>query len=239
MMTPLLSALLVASSLTTTAPIAAPAPPTQPPIEIADDASFRALAAQGEAAMRDSRWAEAAAAFDAAQQLLDEPMPELTYNKAVAEYRMGRYEEARAGFTDAIAQSRSPEILRDSVYNLGNTAHQRVVDSLQNNAPGDAQATIDQLGLARDQLGEALNHYREAIRTRSDDLDARANAELTWKLMEELRQLQEEMEQQQQQNQDQQSQDQQQQNQDQQSQDQQQQNQNQQSQDQQQQNQNQ
>ena len=211
MMTTFLNALLLASSITT-APAITPAVDAgeSPVIELPTDASFRSLAMRGQSAMQEGRWDEAAAAFEAAQQLLDEPMPELTYNKAVADYRMGRYDEAGAGFTDAIAQSRSPEMLRDSVYNLGNAAHQQVLESLQTGDAADAQGAIDQLGAAREQLAGALDHYRQAIRATEGDEDARANAELTWNLMEQLRQMQEQMEQQQQQQQQQQNQDQQQ-----------------------------
>ncbi len=196
-------------------------PPVQPPPPAPQEAvagvepgtisgtSFRQQVQDGQLAMEQGRWEDAAAAFESAQTMLDAPLAELTYNKAVADYRRGEYQLASEGFTNAIAQGTSPELHRDAAYNLGNSAHSRVVESLQSGNAQDAQAALDQLSKAQEELKGALEHYRHAIRTHDEDADARANAELTWNLIEQLRDMEEQLKEQQQQ-QDQQQQDQQQ-----------------------------
>ena len=186
-------------------------PPVQPPPPAPQEAvasvepvripssSFRQHVQDGQLAMEQGRWEDAAAAFESAQSMLDVPLAELTYNKAVADYRRGEYQLASEGFTNAIAQGTSPELHRDAAYNLGNSAHSRVVESLQSGNAQDAQGAIDQLSKAQEELGGALEHYRQAIRSDSEDADARANAELTWNLIEQLRDMEEQLEEQQQQ----------------------------------------
>jgi hypothetical protein len=196
MMSLLLTTVLLAAVPATPTPTASEQLPVTENAAVSD-ASFNALVHEGTQAMNTEDWATAASAFESAQRLLDEPMPELTYNQAIAHYRQGNYTAAADGFTESIAQSQSPELLQDSVYNLGNSAHQQVVQSLQDGSQGDAQGAIDKLGTAREQLGDALNHYRQAIRSDGEDTDARANAELTWNLMEQLRDMQEQLQQQQ------------------------------------------
>ena len=188
------------------------------------EGSYRSLVGASQAAIAEGRYADAIKAIDAAQSKLESPAPELVYNRAVANYRLGDWSAAASDFTKAIELSDDPGLLSDSVYNLGNVTHNEVLESLQEGDAQDAQQAIDQLEIAQEALGGALDHYRSAIRTRNDDEDARANAELTWNLMNQLQQMQEQLEEQQeQQQQDQQQQDQQQQQQDQQQQDQQQQ----------------
>ena len=162
------------------------------------NSSFRQHVLDGQLAMEEGRWKEAAAAFEHAQGMLDVPLAELTYNKAVADYRRGEYQLASEGFTNAIAQGTSPELHRDAAYNLGNSAHSRVVESLQSGNAEDAQGAIDQLSKAQEELKGALEHYRHAIRAHEDDADARANAELTWNLIEQLREMEEQLKEQQQ-----------------------------------------
>ncbi|MAA53115.1 MAG: hypothetical protein CMJ41_08915, partial [Phycisphaerae bacterium] len=150
--------------------------------------SYRALVLDSEQAMLDGRYQDAIDAIDAAQRRLESPSADLTYNRAVANYRMGNWTDAAAGFTDAIARSDDPSLLNDSIYNLGNVTHQQVVESLQSGDQSGAQQAIDQLDAARTQLDTALGHYRTAIRSNPTDEDARANAEMTWNLMKQLQQ---------------------------------------------------
>ncbi len=187
-----------------TTPVQPPPPASQEAVASVEpvripSSSFRQHVQDGQLAMEQGRWEDAAAAFESAQSMLDVPLAELTYNKAVADYRRGEYQLASEGFTNAIAQGTSPELHRDAAYNLGNSAHSRVVESLQSGNAQDAQGAIDQLSKAQEELGGALEHYRQAIRSDSEDADARANAELTWNLIEQLRDMEEQLKEQQQQ----------------------------------------
>ncbi|MDG2201205.1 MAG: hypothetical protein P8K80_08505 [Phycisphaerales bacterium] len=204
------SLLVVTSSLVAAPPAVAPSA----------TGSYRSLVQDSALAIDQGRFEDAITAIDAAQAQLEIPMAELAYNRAVANYRLGNWPAAASDFTEAIALTDDQSLLSDSVYNLGNVTHRQVVESLQAGNETGAQQAIDQLETAQAELDSALNHYRTAIESQVDDGDARANAEMTWDLIKQLQQMQEQLEQQQQQQQDQQ---QQQQQQDQQQQDQQQQ----------------
>ena len=130
----------------------------------------------------------------------------LNYNLAVAQYRKGDIESAKATFTEA-AVSADSHLASAARYNLGNCFYADAITSAEN----DKAAAIKS-------LGQAIENYRASLIGNPNLIDARANIELAVEFLKTLNQ--EEKEEQQQQNQ--QSQDQQnqgQQNQDQQNQD--------------------
>jgi Ca-activated chloride channel family protein len=146
----------------------------------------------------------------------------------VERYRMGDLEAARTLFSAAATRG-SASVAARAMYNRGTT---RYVESL----PADASPTASRAAPAAgtpsqstEVLERALQELKDAIRADPTNRDARANAELAYRRLKELKQEQQQDQQQQdQQQQDQQQQDQQQQDQqqqDQQQQDQQQQNQ--------------
>jgi len=161
--------------------------------------------------------------------------PELLYNAGVEMYRAGELELARELFASAASKAKASVAAR-SMYNRGTTSYAEALQSMKSagesgQPPADAQKAV------MESLERSLRELKDAARADPSNADARANAELAYRVLKELKKQQD---QQQQQQNDQQKQDQQQQQQnDQQKQDQQQQQQNdQQKQDQQQQQQN-
>jgi len=151
---------------------------------------------------------------------------ETLFNLGVERYRMGDLEAARTLFSAAATRG-SASVAARAMYNRGTT---RYVESL----PADASPTASRAALgagtpsqSTEVLERALQELKDAIRADPTNRDARANAELAYRRLKELKQEQQQDQQQQdhQQQQDQQQQDQQQnqQQQDQQQQDQQQQ----------------
>ena len=115
---------------------------------------------------------------------------ELNYNLAVAEFRKGEIESASALFTEAAAASNAAVASR-ARYNLGNCLYSEALQQ----AEQDKTAAIAS-------LGEAISHYRGALRVAPNMTDARANIELAGELLRRLQeqQIQEEQQQKQEQN---------------------------------------
>ena len=165
-----------------------------------------------------------------AEALLDakDARPELLYNAGVEMYRAGELELARGLFASAASKAKASVAAR-SMYNRGTTSYAEAVQSMKSagesgQPPADAQKAV------MESLERSLRELKDAARADPSNADARANAELAYRVLKELKkqqdQQQQDQQQQQQQN-DQQKQDQQQQQQnDQQKQDQQQQQQN-------------
>ncbi len=102
---------------------------------------------------------------------------QLDYNLAVALFRKGDTESARALFGKTAGAS-DAVLASNSRYNLGNCLYRQAV----------ALAEEDK-GAAVEMLREAISHYRGALRGELTDIDARANIELAGQL---IRQLQDE-----------------------------------------------
>ena len=138
---------------------------------------------------------------------------ETLFNLGVERYRMGDLEAARTLFSAAATRG-SASVAARAMYNRGTT---RYVESL----PADASPTASRAALgagtpsqSTEVLERALQELKDAIRADPTNRDARANAELAYRRLKELKQEQQQDQQQQdQQQQDQQQQDQQQQNQ--------------------------
>jgi len=133
---------------------------------------------------------------------------ETLFNLGVERYRMGDLEAARTLFSAAATRG-SASVAARAMYNRGTT---RYIESL----PADASPTASRAAPAAgtpsqstEVLERALQELKDAIRADPTNRDARANAELAYRRLKELKQEQ----QQDQQQQDQQQQDQQQQNQ--------------------------
>ncbi|NNM24434.1 MAG: tetratricopeptide repeat protein, partial [Phycisphaerales bacterium] len=176
----------IALLLAVNTPLASSAvsPPGPPPVADADVGPTRAQVTatlrQANAAMDAGSFAEALEAYEAVRPAV--PMtPQIPYNMGVAAYRLGDHDRAAELFQDALDLSGDPALRARSAYNLGTNAYARALQS-----PESGAAAAGDLDVARTELTEALDHYREAIAHDPDDLDARANAELTQRLISQL-----------------------------------------------------
>jgi hypothetical protein len=178
-----------------------------------NDRLFAAGAAPSASDLRDgARLAMEGGRFDEAIECysrLREIMPqaaEIPYNMAVAEYRRGDYERAAELFEEAVTMARQDELRNRATYNLGNTAYAQSLEALQ--GQGDPQQAMAGVDNATGRLEEALKQFKQALAADPKDEDARVNAELAHRLLQQLQQLQQQMQQQQNQQQDQQQRDQ-------------------------------
>jgi Ca-activated chloride channel family protein len=145
-------------------------------------------------------------------------------------YRAGEFELARELFAAAASRAKAAVAAR-SMYNRGTTSYAQALEGMKSAgdpaSPEAAQSGADAQKAAIEQLERSLRELKDAVRADPKNADARANAELAYRVLKELKKQQEQQkqdQQQQQQQDDQQKQDQQQQQQnDQQKQDQQQQ----------------
>ena len=116
------------------------------------------------------------------------PNPEtkhqLDYNYAVAQYRKGDIQAARALFTEA-ATSPDQILSATARYNLGNCFYSEALAAVEN----QDKATAVEL------LHQAIDNYRGSLSSDPHQVDARANIELAVAL---IKQLQDEQQQQQQ-----------------------------------------
>ncbi len=83
---------------------------------------------------------------------------ELPYNIGTTLFKLGNYPEAQGAFSKAL-DGKDPEIAADAWYNLGNAQVQA------------------------GNLEEALTSYKNALRVRHDDMDAKYNLESVLKMM--------------------------------------------------------
>lgn len=154
---------------------------------------------------------------------------ELLYNAGVEMYRAGELELARELFATAASKAKANVAAR-SMYNRGTTSYAEAVEAMKG-AGESGQPAADAQKAVMESLERSLRELKDAVRADPSNTDARANAELAYRVLKELKKQQEQQQQQQdQQKQDEQKQDQKQdqkngQDQDQQQQDQQQQNQ--------------
>ena len=133
--------------------------------------------------------------------------PEMIYNEGVAQFRAGELERARELFAFAAARGNAATAAR-SMYNRGTTRYAEAFKTMQGGetAPATPQSDTQQQTMAA--LEEALRELKDAARADPTNTDARANAELTHRVLKDLKQKQDQQKQDQQ-KQDQQKQDQQ------------------------------
>ncbi|MDP6602171.1 MAG: hypothetical protein QGH76_07735, partial [Phycisphaerales bacterium] len=128
--------------------------------------------------------------------------PEAIYNEGVAQYRSGDHAAAAESFERVAANDINDELLARSAYNLGNTVFQSAMEGVEGADTGQVtQEAIDGLDGAQDMLRGAIGRYRDAIRANPRDDDARANGQLAWRMLQQLKQMQDQMKEQQDQHQ--------------------------------------
>jgi Ca-activated chloride channel family protein len=155
----------------------------------ADEPSPRQLVANANQAFAEGNFEAALEGYNKADVYIPES-PEVSYNQALAHYKLGDYVAARNHFNRALA-TRDLEFESDVKYNLGNVAYASALEKLSS-----PQEAIDL-------LKRGIGHYRDALELDPDDQDAKANiqaAQLLIKdLLDKLKQQQEQQQQQQQQ----------------------------------------
>lgn len=167
-------------------------------IAAAPPAAAPELLREARDAFAGERYDEALEAYGRLRELYPQEAA-IPYDMGVAAYRQGDLEQAAKLFDEARAMAADPSLRARSAYNLGTTAYRRSLEQPQD--PTQAQT---QLGDATKDLEAALGHFRDAIDADPADLDAKANGELAYRWLKQLREMQRQMQQQQQQQQNQQ-----------------------------------
>jgi len=165
--------------------------------ETGERPSPSALLEAADRAVADGQYGQAIERYEQLRQLMPEA-PQIPYNMGVAAYRNGDLDRAAELFGQALALAEDRPLRSRSAYNLGTTGYAR---SLQPRAAETEADPTAQLDNAMEELREALGHYRQALDADPQDLDARANAELTYRRLKRLEELKQQMQQQQQQQQ--------------------------------------
>jgi len=190
---------ILAVPLSAVAPVSTPdvqpAPPPPEPITISAETTPQDLIDAARADLAQKHWAAAAARLAAARARLEAPPPVLAYDQGVAATNAGDLAGAAAAFDAAMKTASDPQLAADAAYNLGNVSHQLIAQQQTD----QTQQAGQQHGAATATLEEALAHYRTAIARQPDNADARANAQLTWQRLQELKQQQEQQQKQDQQ----------------------------------------
>ena len=122
---------------------------------------------------------------------------ETLFNLGVERYRMGDLEAARTLFSAAATRG-SASVAARAMYNRGTT---RYVESLPADASPTASRAAPGAGTpsqSTEVLERALQELKDAIRADPTNRDARANAELAYRRLKELKQEQQQQDQQQQ-----------------------------------------
>ncbi len=161
--------------------------------------------------LNTEQWEEAAKTLDEFVDIVDSPAASVHYDRGIAHYNIGAFDQASKAFEDAMASTTDITLSSYCAYNFGNSVYQSTMQSLEGttNENGQEEAIIE-LEYAKMQLKNTIDSYRRSIKKNQNDMDARANGELAWKMLQQLDEMQEEMEQQQKQQQDDQNQEQQQ-----------------------------
>jgi Ca-activated chloride channel family protein len=146
-------------------------------------------------AMKAGQFDDAIRLYEQSRELLPRNA-EIPYNMAVAHYRKGEFEKAAEFLNQAISLTNDSKLRARSTFNLGNAAYAQSLKAAQGQA--DPTQAAEQVKNAKAHLKEALDHFKKAMDADPNDQDARANAELSHRMLTRL----EELEQQQQQQQD-------------------------------------
>jgi len=174
-------------------------------------ASPQELLSSAQSHIAAKQWVEAAKSLDALVASTENPAPSINYDRGIAHYHIEQYDQAAKAFEDAMASTDDQTLASYCAYNFGNAVYQATMRNLEGttNEEGPAEAIVA-IDAAKEQLSETIDSYRRAIAKNVNDMDARANGELAWKMLQQLNEMQEEIEQQQKQQQDDQNQEQQQ-----------------------------
>lgn len=132
--------------------------------------SPRDLIARGHQEFQAGRYEHALKTFEQIpEEGNDAMLPELLHDKAAAQYKLGRFDEARelwvraSGLRDAAFEAQSR-------YNIGNCHYERALQQVAGEQP--------QPEAAKKLLDEAIAQYRDALRLDPQLANARANLEL-------------------------------------------------------------
>ncbi len=147
-------------------------------------------------ALKAGNYDQAIAEYEKARALAP-ASAEIPYNLGIAHYRKGEFDKAAEDFKQAMTLSRDGALRSQSIYNMGNAAYAKTLESLKQKQ--DPSKPAEQMKEATDLLKSALDNYKKAMDTNPSDEDARANAELSHRLLKQLQEMQKQQEQQQQQ----------------------------------------
>jgi Ca-activated chloride channel family protein len=172
-------------------------------LSIALTASPQSLLESAQSFITQENWQEAATALDEYARTVDHPTAEAMYDRGVAHYNLGEYDVAQIAFDNAMASTTDPTLKTFSAFNLGNAMYRQTMESLEGKGTGaPSDEDLAAIENAKSQIQEVLQNYRTAINNDPADMDARANGELAWQMLQQLDQMQEQMEEQQEQEQD-------------------------------------
>ncbi|MBI5765282.1 MAG: tetratricopeptide repeat protein [Planctomycetes bacterium] len=118
---------------------------------------------RGNEALAAGKYQDALAAYDEAKRVRPES-PEVAYNRGIALYRLGKYDDAQKALQDALKPDR-PDMEAKVKYNLGRSAHEAAI------------AGRDKPEEAINSIGKAINFYKEAQTLNAKDDDPRKNLE--------------------------------------------------------------
>ncbi|MBX3375039.1 MAG: hypothetical protein KF817_14505 [Phycisphaeraceae bacterium] len=151
-------------------------PPVTAPTVVVDAAAARRLEREAWSRLREGRPEAAAEVLREALRWLPGD-PRLLHNLGVADAQSGAYQAAAAAFREAAEQPGDPALRARARYNEAAS----LLLAAQEGADVDPAA-------APRALEAALHATREALAANPEDDDARANGELAWRLLEQLRQ---------------------------------------------------
>jgi tetratricopeptide (TPR) repeat protein len=130
-------------------------------------------AAQGDRAAAAGEWEEAAAMYAAAVAAAPDDA-RLRYNLGTAKVRAGRFDEGRIELERAMREAAGETLFR-ATFNRGNADLEGVLG---------VEISLEEAVV---RLERAVESYREALRSRPGDADAKWNLELCERLLEALR----------------------------------------------------
>lgn len=137
-----------------------------------------------------------------AQALLTKPdaRAESVYNAGVNMYRAGEFELAGELFAAAASNAKAMIAAR-SMYNRGTTSYAQSLKSMQT-AGENPQPSPDAQQAVIESLERSLRELKDAVRADPTNIDARANAELAYRVLKDLKKEQEKQQQKDEQKQD-------------------------------------
>jgi len=139
--------------------------------ETATAGSSASAVRKGNSAASKGRYDDALAEYEKA--LVDRPeSPEIIFNKGVALYMKGDFEQATRMFEQASVKTRDPALEAKAMYNLGNTAF----------SEGERQKGSD-LGKAIDAYKKSIGRYQSALKIEPGMKNAAENIEITRQIL--------------------------------------------------------
>ncbi len=147
--------------------------------------------------LMQGEWEEAATILDELSTS-SAPSPEVMYDRGIAHYNLDQFGVAAEAFEDAMVTSEDQTLRTHSAFNYGNAVFQKTMQELEGTGTATtSDEAIGALDKAKEQIKQALQSYRRTISEDSADMDARANGEFAWQMLNQLNQMQEQMEEQQ------------------------------------------